>query len=155
MISGRKTCEDNVGEEKMATRDLTVQLPTPIYQRLERVAQETNQPVEAVVLTSIAGNLPPSLDDVPTDLRQDLQVLQTLGDDALWAIARGKLPAAQQTRLEALLARNSAGLLTKAEQEELARLGEETDQLTLRKAHAYALLRWRGFPLPSLNEQAQ
>jgi len=107
------------------------------------------------VLTSIAGNLPPSLDDVPADLRKDLLILQTLDDDALWAVARGKLPPAQQARLEVLLARNSVGLLTEAEQEELTRLGEETDRLNLRKAHAYALLRWRGFPLPSLDAQAQ
>jgi len=118
------------------------------------MAQVVNQPVETIVLTSITGNLPPSLNDVPANLRNDLLILQALDDDTLWAVARGKLPPAQQMRLEALLARNSAGLLTEAEQEELARLGEETDRLTLRKAHAYALLRWRGFPLP-LTDQAQ
>lgn len=139
----------------MATRELTVQLSTQIYRRLEHIAQVINQPVEAIVLTSITGNLPPSLDDVPSDLRKSLLILQTLNDDALWAIARSKLPPIQHTRLEALLVRNSAGLLTEAEQDELVHLGEETDQLALRKAHAYALLRWRGFPLPPLDDQAQ
>jgi len=139
----------------MATRELTVQLSTQIYRRLEHISQVINQPVEAIVLTSITGNLPPSLDDVPADLRKSLLVLQTLNADALWAVARSKLPPVQQTRLEALLTRNSAGLLTEAEQDELVHLGEETDQLTLRKAHAYALLRWRGFPLPPLDDQAQ
>jgi len=139
----------------MAIRELTVQLSAHVYRRLEHVAQEFNQPVEAVALTSITGNLPPSLDDVPADLREDLRVLQTLGDEALWAIARGKLAPAKQARLETLLARNSAGVLTEAEREDLARLGEETDRLNLHKAQAYALLRWRGFPLLSLDEQAQ
>jgi len=139
----------------MATRELTVQLSTQIYRRLEHISQVINQPVEAIVLTSITGNLPPSLDDVPADLRKSLLVLQTLNADALWAVARSKLPPVQQTRLEALLTRNSAGLLTEAEQDELVHLGEETDHLTLRKAHAYALLRWRGFPLPPLDDQAQ
>ena len=138
----------------MAMRELTVQLSTQIYRRFEHMAQVINQPVETIVLTSITGNLPPSLDDVPANLRNDLLILQTLDDATLWAVARGKLPPAQQMRLEALLARNSASLLTEAEQEELARLGEETDRLTLRKAHAYALLRWRGFPLP-LTDRAQ
>jgi hypothetical protein len=142
-------------EEKMTTHDLTVQLPTQIYQRLERVAQEINQPLESIVLASITGNLPPSLDDVPTDLRQELHTLQNLDDDALWTIARSKLSPEQQIRLETLLAQNSSGVLTKAEREELTQLGEKTDRLTLRKAHAYALLRWRGFPLPSLDDQAQ
>jgi hypothetical protein len=101
------------------------------------------------------GNLPPSLDDVPVDLREELRALQTLDDDALWAVARSKLDSAQKARLETLLARNSADALTEAEQEELARLGDETDQLNLLKAQAYALLRWRGFPLPSLDDLAQ
>lgn len=139
----------------MTIRELTVQLPDQVYQYLEHIAQEINQPVETVVLTSITGNLPPLLDDVPTDLREDLRTLQILDDDALWAVARSKLAPAQQARLEVLLARNSAGVLIRAEKEELAQLGEETDRLTLRKAQAYAILRWRGFPLPSLDEQAQ
>ena len=56
---------------------------------------------------------------MPADLRKSLLILQTLNDGALWAIARSKLPPVQQTRLEALLARNSAGLLTETEQDEL------------------------------------
>ncbi len=141
--------------QKMTIHELTVQLSGLIYRRLEHIAQETNQPVETIALTSIAGNLPPSLDDVPVDLRKELRALQTLDDDALWAVARSKLDSVQQARLETLLARNSADMLTKAEQEELAHLGDETDQMNLRKAQAYALLRWRGFPLPSLDDQAQ
>lgn len=139
----------------MATRELTVQLSAHIYRRLEHVAQELDQPVETIALTSITGNLPPSLDDVPADLRESLRVLQTLDGEALWAVARSKLFPAKQARLKTLLARNSAGVLTRAEREELARLGEETDRLNLRKAQAYALLRWQGFPLPFLDEQAQ
>jgi hypothetical protein len=141
--------------QKMATRELIVQLPDQIYRRLEHMAQEIHQPLETVVLTSITGNLPPSLDDVPVDLRDDLGALQTMDDDALWAVARSKFTPAQQTRLEALLARNSAGLLTGTEREELRWLGEESDRLNLRKAQAYALLRWRGFPLLPLDDQAQ
>lgn len=139
----------------MSTRELIVRLPDQIYRRLKHMAQEINQPVENVVLTSITGNLPPSLDDVPADLREDLRTLQTLDDDALWTAARSKLAPTLQVRLEALLARNSAGELTEAEREELTRLGEDTDRLTLRKAQAYALLRWRGFHLPPLDHQAQ
>jgi hypothetical protein len=135
----------------MATRELTVRIPEQVYRRLEDMAQETKQPLETVLLTSITGNLPPSLDDVPVDLRENLRGLQSLDDDDLWAIARSKLTLPQQKRLEALLARTSTGTPTEAEQEELRHLGEETDRLNLRKAQAYALLRWRGFPLPPLD----
>jgi hypothetical protein len=135
----------------MVTRELTVQIPVQVYRRLEYLARETRQSVESVALTSITGNLPPSLDDVPSGLREDLRALQTLDDDALWAVARTKFSLEKQARLEVLLTRNSDGVLTQPEREELEHLGEETDLLTLRKAQAYALLRWRGFPLPSNN----
>jgi hypothetical protein len=135
----------------MVTRELTVQIPVQVYRRLEYLARETRQSVESVALTSITGNLPPSLDDVPSGLREDLRALQTLDDDALWAVARAKFSLEKQARLEVLLTRNSDGVLTQPEREELEHLGEETDLLTLRKAQAYALLRWRGFPLPSNN----
>jgi hypothetical protein len=119
------------------------------------MAQETKQPLETVLLTSITGNLPPSLDDVPVDLRDSLRALQSLDDDDLWAVARGRLESQQQERLETLLAHSSAGTLTDAETEELDRSGEETDRLNPRKARAFALLRWRGFPLPPIDNNNQ
>ena len=93
--------------------------------------------------------------NVPVDLREELRALQTLDDDALWVIARSKLPPAEQAHLEVLLARSSAGMLTEAEREELIHLGKETDRLNLRKAQAYVLLYERGFPLPSLDDWDQ
>ncbi len=123
----------------MTTHELIIQLSGSVYRRLEHIAQETNQSVQTIALTLIAGNLPPSLGDVPADLREELRALQTLDDDALWAAARSKLGPTQQARLETLL----------------ARLGDEIDRLNLRKAQAFALLRWRGFLLPSLDDQAQ
>jgi len=48
--------------------------------------------------------VPPSLDDVPADLREALRNQQTLDDDALWAIARSRLTSTEQARLEVLLA---------------------------------------------------
>ena len=136
----------------MATRELTVRIPDQVYRRLKHMAQEIDQSLETIVLTSITGNLPPSLDDLPTDLREELRTLQTLDNDALWAVARSELPPAQQAHLKVLLKRNSTGTLADSEQEEMNRMGEEIDRLNLRKAQAYALLRWRGFPLPSLDD---
>jgi hypothetical protein len=44
--------------------------------------------------------------------------------------------------------RADSGALTPDETTELARMRSEADCLTLRKAHAAALLRWRGHVLP-------
>jgi len=46
------------------------------------------------------------------------------------------------------LDKNANGALTSAERDELTRLRHEADRFMLHKAHAAALLRWRGHQLP-------
>lgn len=82
-------------------------------------------------------------------IQADLQSLQWLDDDSLWAIARSRLSPTQQERQLYLLRQNQRGVITASEREEMERLGDLADRLTLKKAYSYALLRWRGFPLPS------
>ena len=136
----------------MGLQSVTLRLPEAIYRRLQRTAEMTHQPLEDVVLQTILGNLPPSVDEAPAELRDELIALQTLAEDELWAVARSTMNPDQQRRLEHLLRKNSRGTLTQRECEELERLGEEVDRLTVRKAYAYALLRWRGYPVPTLEE---
>jgi hypothetical protein len=50
------------------------------------------------------------------------------------------------------LAKNAAGSLTVGERKKLNALGDEARQLTLKKAHAYLLLKWRGHTIPSSEE---
>jgi hypothetical protein len=59
---------------------------------------------------------------------------------------------AQQEHHLALLEKNSASEITSSEQNELAALRLAADRLMLRKAYAWAVLRWLGHPAPSLNE---
>jgi hypothetical protein len=49
-----------------------------------------------------------------------------------------RLPAAQQRRLDALMARNNEGRLTAAEREELRALVHEAEELALRNARILA-----------------
>lgn len=55
---------------------------------------------------------PPSLDDVPAGLREDLRSLQALNNDALWAVARSRLASTQRARLEVLMTRHIVSLAT-------------------------------------------
>jgi hypothetical protein len=48
----------------MPNQTIPIQLPDAIYQRLHQVAHTTNHSIEEVVLQTIRGNLPPSLDDL-------------------------------------------------------------------------------------------
>jgi hypothetical protein len=68
-----------------------------------------------------------------------------LEDDDLFSIAAMRQSSQEFGRYEMLLDRD---VRTNAEQEELEGLRFEADLLMLRKAHAAALLRWRGCTVP-------
>lgn len=130
---------------------ITLHLPENIYQRLQLMAQATQQPLEEIVSQAIQGNLPPLVDDLPDDWRHDLAELQSLKDQALWLVTQESLPEAQWHHHQQLLERNQAGGLTQAEQDELTRLRTVTDRFVFRRSYALALLKWRGYTLPPLD----
>lgn len=138
----------------MALQTVKVKLPSALYQRLERAAASTRQSLHTVLLQTIRGNLPPVLDDVPASESAELRALLKLGDDDLWAIARSSIDPKRWRRHQSLLRKNAAGALNEREQMELARLRAETDRQVLRKSFALALLKWRGYALPSIDAQA-
>lgn len=132
----------------MPVQTITIGLPQNIYQRLQRVAQAIHCPVEEVMFQSIRSNLPPSVEDLPAELRSELAVLQNQSDQDLWAIARATLPPAQWRRHKQLLRKNQTATLTGAEREELTHLRTATDNFVFRRSYALALLKWRGYTLP-------
>ena len=131
---------------------LTINLPDSAFQRLSRLAELTNQPLSDLVLQSIAGNLPPAIETAPVEIQAELLTLQSLSADALRQIAQSQISPNQQERHIALLERNQEGLLTAEERGELQELTLEADRLMLKKAHACAILRWRGQPIRDLNQ---
>lgn len=132
----------------MSTAFLTLALPDALYQRLERAAAATKQSLEDVALHALRLGSPPAWDDVPPELQLDLASLEKLDDEALWKIARSQM-SADFDRRDELLAAKAEGRLSPAGQAELERLRHEEDRFLLRKAHAAALLQWRGHPVPS------
>ncbi len=128
----------------MSTATITLALPDVLYQRLKDAALATKQPLEQVMLRALNLGSPPSWNDAPPEFQLDLAGLEKMDDEALWAIARSHRAPAEFARYDELLDRNADGLLTPAEHDELERLREEADRFMLRKAHAAALLRWRG-----------
>src|SRR6516164_1206987 len=134
----------------MSMQTLTVELPDALLQRLENLASTTGLPLDAVLLQTIRGNLPPSLDDVPAEYRDDLRGLVKLGDEDLWAVARVSVDPRQWHRHERLLQGNAAATLSSDERGQLAQLRAEMDRLVLRKSFAMALLKWRGHDLSTL-----
>ena len=135
---------------------VTLQLPDPIYQRLVNTAIATGRSLEEVMLHALKVGSPPDWENAPDEFQADLAALDRLEDEALWKVATGQKTEEEMARHFELLKRNKEHTLTSAEQVELVELrfseGDATrsqaDLFMLRKAHAAALLRWRGHRVP-------
>ena len=138
----------------MATDAVIIHLPDHLLHRLERVAELTGQPLEGVIVRTLSSNLPPLPDDLPDATRDALQALESLSDDELWDLTRATLPEDQYARVTALREQRLDGMLDADEQDELEHLLQAADLLTLRKAYAAVLLKWRGHRVPLLSALA-
>ena len=78
--------------------------------------------------------------------------MQELSNEGLLELASAQVGQAEQSRHVTLLERAGEVPLSTEEQQELATLREAADRLMLCKAHAWSILRWRGYPVPSLGE---
>ena len=106
---------------------VTINLPEKIYDRLQRLADASRTTIEDVVLRTIESGMPPGLSKVPARFHDDLLALNALDDDKLWQVVMGKLGGNEHTDSEA----------------------KKADWPTLRRAYAFALLKWRGHPVPA------
>ena len=136
----------------MTTQQVTIELPELILQRLTQLAEATHQSVETLISQSVLSNLPPSTDIAPPELQQEFLAMQTLSVETLKPIAHSQVDSIQFDRHTELLKKNEAGSLTASEKHELTSLRQAAEQLMLRKAYAWSLLRWRGQRIPSLSE---
>lgn len=139
----------------MSTRTVTLQLPESVYIRLRQNAQATHRPLDDVLLHAVQVGSPPRWDDAPAEFQADLAALDRLDDEALWRIARSRKTEADMERYQELLDKNANGVLSADERDELVKLRLEFDRFMLRKAHAAALLRWRGYQVPPAETSQQ
>jgi hypothetical protein len=135
------------------SRSITVSLPEDLYDQLEARARTAARSVDEMVAQTLARSLPPSAEpELPPAAQAELQAMEHLSDEALWAIARSTANDDKIALYDLLIERQNAGTLTTEGRRLLTDLREEADALMLRKAHAYALLQSRGYTLPTLDE---
>lgn len=132
----------------MSLYPITLNLPEHLFYRLQQTAQAMRQPLDAVLMRAVERGSPPTWDDVPATFQAELAALDRLDDESLWPIARARQTEDEFARYEELLERNANQGLTAAEQTELLALREAADLFMLKKAHAAALLHWRGYAIP-------
>ncbi len=131
--------------------NVTVQVSPSIYRLAQRTAHATARPVEKVLADVISAASPIS-EDLPSALQNDIDALAQMSDAELGRLAQKTFPATQRRAYDRLLEKNSAGRLTENERARLNALRMESERLMLHKAHAYALLKWRGHTLPALTK---
>lgn len=134
------------------SHSLTLVLSDDVYRYLREVADLTRQPLAELVSQSVKGNLPPRPADAPVEMRSELLAMQTMSDSELRQIAASQIAPEQQLHHQNLLDKNSEGNINALERTELAALRLNADQLMVRKAYAWSLLRWRGHSLPARND---
>jgi len=130
-------------EKRMS--DYTILISDRLYEKAQRVAEQTALPVDEVIRMRLEGALDNPPLDLPADERAELRALAYLSDDTLWTILREQMQAPKQERLSAFMEKNSRGTISENEYNELANLVEDGQQLTLRKAEAMRLLLDRGY----------
>ena len=137
----------------MATQELILELPDSLFQQLAKVAKLTQQSIESLAIQSISSNLPPTVENAPLEMQASLLNLQNLSIEELLKIAQSQIPTTQQQRhLTLLECQQETDSMPPSERQELRELGQAAEQLMLKKTYAWAILRWRGYRIPSLNE---
>lgn len=111
----------------MKATKVTVELPSHIYEDLQRVADASSWSLEEVVVQTIKSGMPPLLSKVPEAFHAELLALNALGDADLMRVADGNWPDPPKQDL----------------------MHQKADFVTLRRTYALSLLRWRGHPVPS------
>lgn len=132
----------------MVMQSITVTLPENLYERLKQASLAMRVPLDEVLVRALQVGSPPSWEDAPALFQADLAALDRLDDDYLWRITRSTQLNQSWSRYHDLLDKNANGTITASERAELERLRTEADRFVLRKAHAAALLRWRGHQVP-------
>lgn len=135
-------------KDTIMSRTVTLQLPEAIFLRMQRAAQATRQSLEDIFLRAIELGSPPDWEDVPAEFQADIAALDRLDDATLWRVARSKKIESDMIYYQQLLDKNADGTISEEESRTLTELRAEFDRSMLVKAHAVALLRWRGYAIP-------
>lgn len=124
----------------MSEQPVLLQLPEELYQRVLQITEESQRPLESVLVESLAlmfGELPDRNNFTP-------QTFETLTDEQLWAIVYRVLAWPQDVRLRELTALGKQGSLTVEEHAEMERLIDQVDRYVLMRSQALLVLKQRG-----------
>lgn len=128
------------------SQTITVQLSEKLYQQLQRTAQLSQTPIEAIIQQGLTHILPPLVEDIPEPFQAEVYPLLQMSVSELQDQIQQTFPASDWATYQQLLEQEER---TPQESERLAKLRHQADLLTLRKAYAAVLLKRRNHPIPT------
>jgi len=131
----------------MTVASVTVQIPQPLYHRLEYAAARLQKPVEDLLAETLQAALPPA-DEISASIQAEIATLDDFDDAELRDVTESEMALRDQQALDHLLDLQSMRPLTDDEAAHLEKLRTDYGRILLRKARAFALLAERGQPLP-------
>jgi len=136
----------------MTVQTVTVELPTTLYNRLKRRAEQTQRPIEAEIVDAVAGALPAD-EDLPPELFRQVAALAAADDETLWQMLKGTFPRKKSARLESLNLQHQAGEWNDELAQEAEQLATELEDYMFLRAQAMAVLMQRGYDLSTFGKQ--
>ena len=109
---------------------ITVDLPSKIYDEAERLANQTGQELEDILLAALEISLPTLTDQLASES------LESLSDDKLLELVNSQMSEHQNARMSELLAKQQDTQLDPFENRELAFLVYVYEEGSLRKIKA-------------------
>jgi hypothetical protein len=128
------------------TTYVSVNVPQPLYRRLEQAAARLQKPVQEYLAETLQATLPVT-DQLPENIQLEVAALEKLGGPELEVIAESSMAPVDQEAFEQLLDLQSMRSLSAVELAQLEALRAEYGRVLLLKARAFALLAERGSPL--------
>lgn len=95
---------------------------------------------------------PPPVEYAPFNLQKELIEMQQMTIEELLTIANSKVLENQQKLHLQLLEKNQNNQLNETDRFLLENLRINSDNLMLKKTYAYALLKWKGYSIPDIDD---
>jgi plasmid stability protein len=135
----------------MSDHQLTVTVPSALYDRLKQRAAQRQRSLEDEVVLALAATVPSEAEEM-ADLDATLASLTMQDDATLWQMAKSRVPVADAARLAELADKRQREGLTEPELEESAVLVQLHDRVMVVRAQAALLLKERGHDIARLRQ---
>ena len=129
---------------------VTIEIPSNLFESLKQKANFMHRPVEDLVVQTLSVAAPPA--DLSPELVIELEAMLNFSDDALWAATKPSISETERVRLEQLNTLAGTRPLSEAEKKEQSQLLQAWQRSMTRRAKAFAILKLRGHPLPTVDE---